>query len=407
MPTYEDLRTYFDQSEQLRQAVRSVAEIPIVSGFVLDVDPLWSLLYDIENDLVGWRSEFGGWPGDVHDLLEYLMRFPPGPWRIGLWEQLTQSLRNRYQGYRRRDLYRPVKVWDELASRFGFRQWSPVNMTIVHRPLRAPAADEVADRTDQQQLQTLVRSIAGIQAAVRIEERPTARLALNAGNGIQIGHANFGTLGGVLDDKATGKSYGVTCAHVAATGDTISDSAGAVVGSCTADTTRVALPTARVCDPVNLAMPNPSPGNGPDLNMLDCALIELTTTVTRQPVGQVAPTLTQGQNVTLYGASTGKSHHKLGSLCISYLFAQGGRSYCFRDAIEILPQPWGPFGGPIGQMMTKVPTQGDSGAWILTDDQLPDWAGVFFGEDGQRGFAIRSSWAYKWAEDVVGSKLSV
>jgi hypothetical protein len=408
MPTYEDLRTYFDQSEELQRAVRAVAEIQIVSGFVLDVDPLWSLLYDMENDLIDQQSELRGGPGDRHDLFEYLRHFPSTVWRFGLLEQFTQSVNTRYQGYRRRNLNHTVKVWEELVIGMGLRRWSsPVNMTIVHRPVRASAEESITGTSDQEQLQALVRSIAGIRATVRVEERPTARFAFATGDEILAGLSSSGTLGGVLDDKANSKSYGVTCAHVAASGEMIKDAAGNVIGSCTADTTRVVLGAARVCDPVNLAVPNPSPGNGPDVNMLDCALIELTSPVVRQQLGRIVPALTQGQNVTVHGAKTGKSHHKLGSLCLSYSFSQAGRDYCFRDVIELLPQPRGPFGGPLGQMTAKVPSQGDSGAWVITEDQPADWAGVFFAEDGQRGFAIRSSWAHKWAETAVGATLTV
>lgn len=40
MPTYEDLRAYFDASEAMTQLARAASEIPIVHGFTLDVDPL-------------------------------------------------------------------------------------------------------------------------------------------------------------------------------------------------------------------------------------------------------------------------------------------------------------------------------------------------------------------------------
>lgn len=406
MPTYDDLRNYFEQSGQLQEAVRATVEIPIVSGFTLKVDPLWCLLYDIENDLIGWHSVLGRWPRDIHHLVDDLMHFPPERWRVRLFDALTDLMTNRFQGYRRRDLYRPVKLWDELASSWGVRQRSPVNLTVVHRPLRSPTK-EIPGTSDQEQLQRLVQAIAQSQTSVRIEERPPARLALAPGDAIQVGNNSSGTLGGVLDDLANGKSYGMTCAHVAATGNTVSDGAGTIIGTCTADTVRVTLRVATVCDPINLAVPNPSPGNGPDINMLDCALIELTSTVTRPKLGGIATTLTPGQNVTLQGASTGKSHHKLGSLCLSYSFNQSGQDFCFRDTIELLPQPWGPFGGALGQMMTKIPSQGDSGAWVLTADHPPDWAGIFFGEDGQRGFLIRSSWAHEWSENAVGSSLTL
>jgi hypothetical protein len=140
--------------------------------------------------------------------------------------------------------------------------------------------------------------------------------------------------------------------------------------------------------------------------MLDCALIDLQTPVTRPKIVGVAKSLTSGQDVNLTGAKTHMTHHKLGSLCLSYCFSRGGLDYCFRDSIELIPQPWGPFGGTFGRMMTTVPVQGDSGGWVLTDDQPPAWACLFFGEDGNRGFAVRASWVHDWAEKETGTTLN-
>ncbi|KEQ08275.1 hypothetical protein GV67_00040 [Pseudorhizobium pelagicum] len=116
--------------------------------------------------------------------------------------------------------------------------------------------------------------------------------------------------------------------------------------------------------------------------------------------------LTIGQDVTIDGAA-GRTRCKLGALAISYAFSKGGTDYCFRDAIELKPQPRLPIGGALGHLTAAMPTQGDSGAWVLTCDATPVWAGVFFGEDGMRGFAIRSAWAHAWAEQVTGTTLRV
>ena len=178
---------------------------------------------------------------------------------------------------------------------------------------------------------------------------------------------------------------------------------GTAVGTCTEDTTRVSLTA--VCDPVNLAVPSPSPGNGPDVNMLDCALIELSVAVSNPTLAGVASS--PGQNVVLHGASTATTRHKLGSLCLSYAFSDSGKDFCFRDTVELLPQPRGPVGGTLGHMMTTVPTEGDSGGRVLTDDTPPSWAALFFGEDGQRGFAIRASWVHAWAQKASGRTLAL
>ena len=142
------------------------------------------------------------------------------------------------------------------------------------------------------------------------------------------------------------------------------------------------------------------PGNGPDLNMLDCGLVRLSSTVVQGNIAGVAQSLSTGQSVKLKGAVTGTTRHWLGSLCLSYGFTDGVQNFCFRDAIELVPQPSGMFGG------TVVPTQGDSGGWVLSDDNPADWVGVFFGEDGKRGFCIRANWVHEWAEKVTGKSLT-
>jgi hypothetical protein len=408
MANYDQIRAYFQQSEALQAAVRRAASVPLVQGFTLDVDPLWSLFYDIENGLADWPTEDGSRTREWRELFDHphlLFRYA---YETDFLYRLRFRAAHRYQGYRSRDLRKEVKSWTMLQEELGSRRSSPMIMTVVHRPLRGSEQEGRNEESDDQaQLRTLVGLIRESAVPVRLEERPVARLAFAAGDGIQSTNKRSGTLGGVLQDSRAKKSYGVTCAHVAASGDTLHDSSGALVGSCTADTAPVALTSGTVCDPVNLAVPNPSPGNGPDLNMLDSALIDLAIPITMPQLAGVAKSLSPGQNVTIRGASTGITRHRLGSLCLSYSFNQGGQDFCFRDAIEIWPVSWAPFGGFLGQMMSTVPTQGDSGAWVLTDDQPAYWAGVFFGEDGYRGFAIRGSWVHSWAEKSVGSSLTV
>jgi len=409
MASYEQIRTYFERSEILPAVARAAASVPIVQGFTLDVDPLWSFLYDIENDLADWTIEAGWSPTEWHKFLDdYTLNLFRHGLSAALYDRLQFWSRIRYQGYRSRDLYKPVKAWSRLQASLGTRRSSPVVLTVVHRPLRAPAKEILNEEPeDQAQLRRLFRLVREFRAQARIEERPVARLAFAAGDGIYSSRNRFGTLGGVLNEPATGKSYGVTCAHVAACGDSICDASGTLVGICTADVAPVALRQGTICDPVNLTTPNPAPGNGPDLNMLDSALIDLTLPIAKPQLAGVAPSLSQGQNVTLRGASTGITQHKLGSLCLSYSFHEGGQEFCFRDAIEIWPVSWSPFGGTLGRITSFLPKQGDSGGWVLTDDQPAQWAGVFFGEDGQRGFAIRASWVHSWAEKSLGAPLNV
>jgi hypothetical protein len=393
MPTYEELRSYFDSNEVLGSIARAAANVPIVQGFTLSTNRLWEFLYDREDQLVT-----GDVPDDLYLIEAFNMRLP---WMLG----------NRYQGYRRRDLYRQVHDFEKHRKGIN-KRWLPVTLTIVYRPQRPPGADYSPNvsgerENDESALRRLLAIVAEAPIRVGVEERRPARLAVGGGGRIGRADRSFGTLGGILRDPATGKSYGVTCGHVAGAGDTILDDRSAVIGKCVYDIHRVSLQSGAVCDPVLLAMPNPSPGNGPAVNMLDCALIDLTCPTTTAAIGGIASALTPGQNVVMRGASTNISRHKLGSLCLSYAFSDGGKEYCFRDTIELLPQPRGPFGGIVGDYTAKVPMKGDSGAWVITDDQPGLWACMFFGEDGDRGFAIRSSWIKNWADNSAGRPLSL
>lgn len=391
MASYEDIRLYFDQSELLQNAVRRAAQIPIVTGFTLDIDPAWSHLYDVENDLVD-LSQAPLWVSDPRFFLYDRPLAPSG----------LLPLQPPDRGYRRRDLKKAVSQWETQAEEFyksTGRKRLPVVLTIVHRPLRAARVGQSPAEDDTSLLQQLVRTTREAGLLLRIEERPVATLTLASGDQIDVPPANTGTLGGVLDDQNSSVSYGVTCSHVAQKNDLVNDQTGNQIGVCIADETRVSLASTLVCDPINLSVPNPVPSNGPDVNMLDCALIELGLAVQRPTIAGVAHALSPGQSVIMTGAATRTTKHWLGSLCMSYLFSSGGQNFCFRDAIEMVPQPSGLLGRAV------VPTNGDSGSWILTDSQPADWAGLCFGSDGKRSFAIRAKWVHEWAEKTTGVTL--
>jgi hypothetical protein len=389
MPTYEDLRNYFDESDTLRAITRQAAEVPIVSGFTIDVHPLWTLLYDNEEGLFGPNFPIDAW---AHSFLH---RLPLSMWPFTDWPAPI------FQGYRRRDLGRKVGRWPDLLEWFGEKPArSPIVLTIVHRPIRTPVTDEPNE--DEANRARLIAIANESPALVKVEERPQASLAFAPGDSINTSQGRSGTYGGTLT-SAHGDQYGMSCAHVAETGDTIIDNAGGRLGTCNHHTSLVALASSVVCDPVNLPMPVPSPGNGPSVNMLDLSLIDLTALPrSARTLSGVAASLTTGQDVVVEGSVT-NAKCRLGSLAISYTFVKGGKSFCFRDSIELKARPRFGIGGALGTLFSSIPTRGDSGAWVLTQDTPPAWAGIFFAEDGQRGYSIRASWAHSWAENLLGT----
>ena len=102
MPTYEDLRSYFDGSDTLQGVTRQAAQVPIVTGFTIDVHPLWALLYDFEEGLFGPDISGDAW------VYRFLRDIPLSPmWSFTDWPVPI------FQGYRRRDLKRKVARWPD------------------------------------------------------------------------------------------------------------------------------------------------------------------------------------------------------------------------------------------------------------------------------------------------------
>jgi hypothetical protein len=122
MPTYEELRDYFQESGELQDITRSASKSPIVIGFTLDVNPWWAMFHDLENGLIhpaagneNWRGaeslfENWQWFGGFADL-------PPHLSQLG----------GSYQGYRRRDLKFSNGYWEKMS---GSERPSSVGLTL-------------------------------------------------------------------------------------------------------------------------------------------------------------------------------------------------------------------------------------------------------------------------------------
>lgn len=403
MADYDDLRKAFDENSYLRQIASQAVKNKWVSGITLSVHPLWRLAYDFYAS--GVNPTFSRiWSEDlIRDV--FLDNLSSTYYNNHFYRLLDRYL-NVYQGYVNRDLNMiHLPIWERFVERY--RPWSnnyysPLVMTIVHKPRKSPKRGEkVVENEPSDSLEDLYRLVRDSSWNVRIEERPRARLAASSGDEIETSSGKFGTIGGVLTDSASGNMYGLTCAHVAKKKETVSDSFGNLIGTCIENSNLVSLSLNNTCDPSIHAIPNPYPGNGPVVNMLDCSLIQLSSNFTKPYIASTAQRLSLGQNVVLNGAKS-NIKCKLGSLQLSYSYYGLQTEYCFRDSIELLPQPVGPLGGTLGQLFTTIPKQGDSGAWVLTDDADPLWAGMFYGEDGTRGALIRANWVHDWAENKLG-----
>ena len=395
MPTYDDLRSYFDDSDALRTLCSDVSDLSIVEGFTLTLDPVWVLLYDLEDRHGRAHRD----PHLLHRLIWHLDEYPDVPISWATYPLHPWYDHPSEPGFRRRDLKREVQEWARFIKEDPNRSSpEPIILTVVHRPLRSPRVSEETSEADAEEVRRLWRIADASPLRVRVEGRPPALLSFSAGEAIKA--TTNGKLGGLLAPTTRSVHYGVTCAHVASEHDPVTDVAGTSLGTCVAHSHLALLPPGTSCDPASHTYPNPSPGNGPDVNMLDCALVELASPATAQSITGIAAELSPGQTVRLQGP-VARRRFTLGALAISYKFSDQGGDYLFRDAIEVLTEP-----RVLGAIGIGLPTQGDSGAWLATEESSPIWAAMLFGEDGTRGFAIRASWIQQWAERRTGHTLS-
>jgi hypothetical protein len=379
--SYAEIYAYFLESTRLRDLVSTAAEVAIVTGFTLRVDPYWAMRYDAEVlglDPDEWRAK----------LLRGL-----GDWR---WEETYAAWWTAVStsGYLRRDLWHGHR-WDERG---------PILLTVCYRPGATPAVFGAEDDVDfPRQLARLAAIVNGSGANARLEERQPARLVRHA-DPIVAG-SEAGVIGGTLRSESGGL-FGVTCAHVAKTNDEVVCSRGSFRGTCTAHTPLVTAPPGRPLDPAALAPPYPKPGNGPEINMLDAALVSLPGGTRSRSPCLVASDLSEGLRVVVTRERR-TEHCRLGSLCLSYSMHSRGERYCFQETIEVVPEPRFPLAGRLGRMFSFPPRRGDSGGWVITEENEPRWAGLLFAADDRRGFAVRASWVHQWAEAQLGERLAV
>ena len=173
MASYEAIRDFFDHSDELQGIARRAASIPIVSGFTLDVDSSWIVAFDRASGLMNI----------------------PEPRRTE-YELDGRFFSSRVVGYRPRDLNAKLPDWESHAEGF-YKQYGkkllPIVLSVIHRPLRSAGPGEEAG--DFRLLQQLVRAVREASVAVRIEERPRARLAFASGDEIAVNPGKSGTLG--------------------------------------------------------------------------------------------------------------------------------------------------------------------------------------------------------------------
>jgi hypothetical protein len=214
--------------------------------------------------------------------------------------------------------------------------------------------------------------------------------------GISIGvnTTDYGTLGGILRDRG-GHCFGITCAHVASTYQSVQQPSeadggkGKSIGKVIYSEMPLAFPT---------FLPENRLNQTRYAGRVDVAVIEIDTAQAQQEIlslGRIkdifpSDHLEQDHHLEMTGrTSDWKVLFYGGETCFHNLHIRStGDVCCYEDPI-ILRDPTG----------NKPVDGGDSGAWIcVPGDDGYHWAGMVVGGDGQVGFAVSADALKNWWE---------
>jgi hypothetical protein len=192
----------FLEDGYVRRIIDACRESQVVQGVLVEIEPLW---------LAAWRL------GERFDPEEPGKGFDQARRDFRFWRELMDALRrfpitipwNPYRAIEASDLsqWRPEDLppvnWDR------YRRW-PVNLRICLHP-RGQTDGPSPPRFNPEGfgIQYEVRPTARLHVGPKDQHRP-----LLGGVSIGVDPKHAGTLGGILKDHASGKYYGVTCAHI-------------------------------------------------------------------------------------------------------------------------------------------------------------------------------------------------
>lgn len=229
-----------------------------------------------------------------------------------------------------------------------------------------------------------------------IEERPLAVLAAQPGGYVQGAYP--GTLGGYLQDQK-GNVFGVTCAHVAPAGLSVTDAQGARLGNVVHASTSTPTLAGQLC---NLSTVGAS--------TMDVSLYSFPSSTSRSNCTGPSTHYGSGQVAQMTGShSKGPHNYFIDGIGLIQTLHHHGQDYCFSGLFRITTRPTQWLPQIIGLAFTPNPVQGDSGAWILSQGtgSQPEWIGMMIGIDQLDGFALDASLVLAWANSATGSTLSV
>ena len=388
----------FAQRRDVRDVVAQATNVPSVQGVIVDYDPWW---------LDCWRLYT--WCDRDNDKFErfiYPRRFPywqlgiAASWNIGLLAFETPNL-----GW-------TPPFWNEYRELRGWPDnYGPIVLKVCFYPpehrndWRPPKLDSQA-------------------FAVIFEVRPVARFAMSTktstvlkGGASIFTSEGVGTLGGLIKD-AKGTTYGITCAHVAQSQQTVEaylpngSQTSQVIGACQFHSPLVSSGTAMVCNPFAAET---------HINTMDASIVALAGAVQAKlevehigPLSRVTAktSLTPGMPLDFVGKASGHARATVGGLGVTYRLRDhnSGDLHCLKGMFEIRkpsPSPLLGFGPAIPHLFNSPVSAGDSGAW-LCDGHGPNygWAGQVIGDDGLQGLALFSDDVKAWIDShLTGAQL--
>jgi hypothetical protein len=280
-------------------------------------------------------------------------------------------------------------LWTEYIGTRDLRD-EPYSISVILRP-------EVASQSYY-----ALQEVGTNGFEVRFESRPTATLYANGADaqrplvgGVSVSSPTgpAGTLGGILED-ASGKRFGLTCAHVVASGDEAQQPSprdnirgAARIGNCVASSTLTSHTL-------------PLDSSDPSINEVDVAAIELDQPADLEilEVGALAEIASKSRvNPDASVEVTGKSGRRslyIGAISLMHEFKFQGTKYGYKNLFELKRQSR--FWGLTGTLRPPV-EPGDSGGWVLTAGANGmDWLGVIVAGDGPVGYATPADFVIDW-----------
>ena len=331
-----EMDTNLGLAEVILQLSNRVAENDGSMGLLLDLNPVWRLAARMR---AAGLSDFN-W-----------FRRPPYDWffAASIMDLVGPEIASELDFK-----YRSALVDDILEESGGAAKevkYQPFLLRLVARP-EATAKDH----------RDLIEAAQRTPILTVVNTHPVPQPVTAPGSVLTaVSSSNTGTLGGYLRDTISDSQFAVTCGHVATHGDLASG--GAVIGTVMHGIAPKRLTSGSRCHA----------GCG-DMTELDVAFVDV-----GRPghnwATNIADTLYNGDIVVMGGGKSGTQTYEVGALAVFHEI--GGA--CWKDLIQLHAPTSGVLPASIRVATTRLPSNGDSGSWIVRDGT--DWAGMVVASD--------------------------